>query len=86
MQTPEDSLLVQTLGTVIARQIGQPMRLEGGAGWGDTAVFSEAGIPAVEFGCRGAGAHAQVEWVDLDSVLEVAAVAVDTAEALDWRA
>jgi acetylornithine deacetylase len=33
--------------------------------WADSAVFSAAGIPTVIFGPGGAGAHADVEWVDL---------------------
>jgi len=36
--------------------------------WTDAALFVEAGIPAVLFGPRGEGAHAAVEWVDLESV------------------
>jgi len=36
--------------------------------WTDAALFVEAGIPAVLFGPRGDGAHAAVEWVDLESV------------------
>jgi acetylornithine deacetylase len=86
MQTPEDSLLVRSLGTAIERRLGRAMELQGAAGWGDTAVFSGAGIPAVEFGCIGEGAHAQVEWVDFDSVVDVAALAVDAAELIDQTA
>jgi acetylornithine deacetylase/succinyl-diaminopimelate desuccinylase-like protein len=33
--------------------------------WADSAAFSAAGIPTVIFGPGGAGAHADVEWVDL---------------------
>jgi len=33
--------------------------------WADSAVFSAVGIPTVIFGPGGAGAHADVEWVDL---------------------
>ena len=36
--------------------------------WTDAALFAEAGIPAVLFGPRGDGAHAAVEWVDLESL------------------
>jgi acetylornithine deacetylase len=36
--------------------------------WTDAALFVDAGIPAVLFGPCGDGAHAAVEWVDLESV------------------
>jgi acetylornithine deacetylase len=36
--------------------------------WTDAALLSAAGIPTVVFGPAGDGAHADVEWVDLDSV------------------
>jgi acetylornithine deacetylase len=36
--------------------------------WADSAIFSAAGIPTVIFGPGGEGAHAAVEWVDLDQL------------------
>jgi acetylornithine deacetylase len=36
--------------------------------WTDAALLAGAGIPTVVFGPAGAGAHADVEWVDLASV------------------
>jgi acetylornithine deacetylase len=42
--------------------------LHGAPFWTDAALFAEAGIPAVLFGPRGDGAHAAVEWVDLESL------------------
>jgi acetylornithine deacetylase len=53
---------------------------EGGVGyWMDAAVFAAAGIPTVNFGPGGAGAHEAVEWVDLDSVVTCAKVLVEAA-------
>ena len=45
----------------------------------DAAVFAAAGIPTVNFGAAGAGAHEAVEWVDLDSVVNCACVLVEAA-------
>lgn len=42
--------------------------------WMDAAIFDRAGIPTVDFGPTGAGAHEAVEWVDLDSVVTAARV------------
>lgn len=47
--------------------------------WMDAAVFSAAGIPTVNYGPRGDGAHAAVEWVDLDSVARLVDVLTESA-------
>ena len=53
---------------------------EGGVGyWMDAALFHAAGIPTVNYGPGGAGAHEAVEWVDLDSVVSCARVLAETA-------
>ncbi len=51
----------------------------GVAYWMDAAVFAGAGIPAVDFGGSGAGAHAAVEWTDVDSWVVTANVLVEAA-------
>jgi acetylornithine deacetylase/succinyl-diaminopimelate desuccinylase family protein len=60
--------LVQAMQAVIARRLGQPAEIVGWGGWMDSALTSAAGIPSVVFGPTGHGAHADDEWVDLDSV------------------
>jgi acetylornithine deacetylase len=42
--------------------------LYGAPFWTDAGLFVEAGIPAVLYGPKGDGAHAAVEWVDLESL------------------
>jgi acetylornithine deacetylase len=42
--------------------------------WMDAAVFADAGIPSVDYGPAGAGAHEAVEWVELASVAQCARV------------
>ena len=51
----------------------------GVAYWMDAALFAEAGIPTVNFGSLGAGAHEAVEWVDLDTVVQCANALYETA-------
>lgn len=51
----------------------------GVAYWMDAAVFAEAGIPTVNYGPSGAGAHEAVEWVNMPSVVTVAEVLVESA-------
>ncbi|MGD2215334.1 MAG: ArgE/DapE family deacylase [Gemmatimonadales bacterium] len=51
----------------------------GVAYWTDAAIFDAAGIPALLYGPAGDGAHADTEWVDLDSVVTCARVLCETA-------
>jgi acetylornithine deacetylase/succinyl-diaminopimelate desuccinylase-like protein len=44
--------------------------------WMDAAVFAAAGVPTVNYGPVGDGAHAAVEWVDIPSVVRLAEVLV----------
>lgn len=46
----------------------------GGSGWMDTEIIWKRGTPAVAFGPHGAGSHAAVEYVELDSVVDAARV------------
>jgi acetylornithine deacetylase len=43
-------------------------------------VFAAAGIPTVDYGPTGFGAHEAVEWVEIDSVKRCADVLVRGAE------
>jgi acetylornithine deacetylase len=49
------------------------------AGWMDSAMLAEAGIPSVIIGPSGEGLHADVEWVDLGSVAQCHEVVLATA-------
>lgn len=51
----------------------------GVAYWMDAALFAQAGIPTVNFGSNGAGAHEAVEWVDIDTVVSCARALYETA-------
>ena len=58
---------------------GRGPEVAGVSYWMDAALFAAAGIPTVNYGPGGEGAHAAVEWVDLDSVVACAEVLVETA-------
>ena len=40
----------------------------------DAAIFAQAGIPTVDYGPSGAGAHEAVEWVAVESLQRCARV------------
>ncbi len=58
---------------------GRPPTESGVGYWMDAAVFAGAGIPAVNYGGGGGGAHAAIEWADLDSCVATARVLVEAA-------
>jgi acetylornithine deacetylase len=63
----------------VAAATGETPADAGVAYWMDAAVFAEAGAATVNYGPTGAGAHAAVEWVEIDSMVECAHVLVGTA-------
>ncbi len=71
-------MLAACLGGVLAgrgldpRPIGVPF-------WTDAALLAAAGVDAVVMGPAGGGLHSAVEWVDLASLEELAAILVATA-------
>jgi acetylornithine deacetylase len=64
--------IVQVARRHLGRVLGHDPVIAGASGWMDSAFLSAAGIPTVIFGPDGAGAHADVEWVDLPSAMRAA--------------
>jgi acetylornithine deacetylase len=74
-QTP----IVQVLERNLARQLGRPPQHSGGTFWTDAALLAEAGIETVLVGPTGQGLHSAEEWVELRSLVDLAAVLAATA-------
>ena len=53
---------------------GEKPHFVGGSGWMDTQIIWGRGTPAVAFGPVGSGAHAAVEYVEVDSVVNAARI------------
>ena len=73
------SRLASVVREATAAVTGSPAPTAGVAYWMDAAVFAAAGIPAVDYGPTGAGAHEAVEWVDAASVVRCVEVLFEAA-------
>jgi len=69
-----DQEIVRLVCGAVERQAGIQARLYGDTPWFDAALISAAGIPTVIFGPGGGGAHAAVEWSNLDEVSACAGI------------
>ncbi len=67
-EVSENEPIVQVVRRQAASPLGREAAIVGATPWMDSAILSAAGIPTVVFGPGGEGAHAVVEWVDLDQV------------------
>jgi acetylornithine deacetylase len=74
-----DAPIVACVREAAARVTGAPPVEAGVAYWMDAAIFAEAGVPTVNYGPAGEGAHAPVEWVDVASLVTTARVLVEAA-------
>ena len=62
----QDEPIVDVAQRHLAQTLGRAPEIVGAGGWMDSAFLAAAGIPTVIFGPDGAGAHADVEWVNLE--------------------
>ncbi|MGD2142480.1 MAG: M20/M25/M40 family metallo-hydrolase, partial [Candidatus Bathyarchaeota archaeon] len=74
LEVSEDEKICGILRDCAEEVRGERPNFIGGSGWMDTQIISDRGTPAVAFGPVGSGAHAAVEYVELDSVVEAARV------------
>ncbi len=73
------SAIARTVIDAARRRLGREPEVSGASYWMDAALIAEAGIETVVIGPSGEGAHAAVEWVELESVSSLAAILTDTA-------
>jgi acetylornithine deacetylase len=79
MLCPADAPIASAVRAAAAEVVGCPVPEVGVQYWMDAAIFAAAGIPTVDFGPTGAGAHETTEWVSLESVAVTAQVLARTA-------
>jgi acetylornithine deacetylase len=75
----EDAEIVTILRRCAKRTVGHDEIFRETTGWMDSALLSAAGIPTVVYGPNGDGAHAETEWVDLESTDQCRQIYVATA-------
>ena len=75
----EDAPIVQAVDAALAERLGVRRAHVGMPFWTDAALLAEAGVDTVLLGPVGGGLHSAVEWVDLASVVDLAAVLAETA-------
>ena len=74
-EVKEDAAIVKSL----QRQMPSPVTdFIGHTWWEDSGLFGEAGIETVIIGPRGGGIHQSIEWVELDSVIDLSQILYNT--------
>jgi acetylornithine deacetylase len=74
-----DASIVQVLDAAVTAQLGEGRPHMGATFWTDAALLAGAGIETVIIGPTGAGLHSDEEWVDLQSVYDLAGILAQTA-------
>ncbi len=71
--------IVKTVDAAAQKVLGRRAAHIGDTPWMDAALLEAAGVETVVFGATGAGAHADVEWVELESVEKLAEILAESA-------
>jgi acetylornithine deacetylase len=71
--------IVQAVAQAGAGVVGQPLDHIGQTFWTDAALLADAGIETVILGPTGQGLHSAEEWVEVQSLHELAQILVETA-------
>lgn len=74
MEISRDEEICRIIHEGTVKITGEAPNYIGGTGWMDSEIIWNKGIPVVCHGPAGKGAHAKSEWVDLESVVNVAKV------------
>jgi acetylornithine deacetylase len=74
-----DAAIVQAVDRAAEKVRGRKPAHIGDTPWMDAALLQAAGIETVVCGAAGAGAHAAEEWVELESVVQLAAILLEAA-------
>jgi acetylornithine deacetylase len=71
--------IVQTVQAAAQHVLSAAPEIYGEGWWMDSALLGEAGIDTVIIGPTGDGLHADEEWVDVESVIQLARILARSA-------
>lgn len=77
---PRDHEFVQMVSKHATNATGAKPTIKGETYWTDMALLDEVGIPGLIWGPKGYGLHAKTEWVEVESVKQLAVAFVDIVE------
>lgn len=69
---PRDNDFVQLVSKHASQAMGVKPTIKGETYWTDMALMDEVGIPGLIWGPKGYGLHAKTEWVEVESVRQLA--------------
>src|ERR1019366_5940071 len=78
-EVPASARIVMAVDRAAALVRGCPAAHIGDTPWMDAALLQAAGVETVVCGAGGAGAHSDVEWVDVESVIQLAEILAEAA-------
>ncbi len=78
-EVPPGAGIVTAVDRAAAKVRGTPAKHIGDTPWMDAALLQAAGVETVVCGAGGARAHAEVEWVDVESVVSLAEILAEAA-------
>lgn len=78
-EVAEDAAIVQALHQATADRLNRQPLHSGQTFWTDAAIMAAAGMETVLIGPIGQGLHSAEEWVDVQSVIDLAAILAETA-------
>jgi acetylornithine deacetylase len=78
-EVARDASIVRALDKSVRKTLAREPVYMGDTPWMDAALLQAAGVETVVIGPAGGGAHAAVEWVEMESVAQVAAILSEAA-------
>jgi len=79
LEVPEDAEIVRVVDKILDKRLGHHPEHTGQTFWTDAALIADAGAETVLLGPVGYGLHSAEEWVEVQSVVDLAYVLAETA-------